>query len=113
MDIHNIPITTPIPEYYMHKGKPRKIRRARATGEMVKPIVTKRIAKVHVEASTQAAILELPFEEGFFKFIPCDRKKATAIQRWLYSINKNNAAGRVYATRYNVISVGLLTWRMA
>lgn len=70
-------------------------------------------AKIHIEEGIFESIASLPFEEGYFRTIPCDRKKATYIQQRLYSINKDNVAGWVYATRYNTIQSHLLVWRMA
>ena len=83
-------------------------------GDAVTPTDLKKTRKVKivVEESILAIIESIPFEEGAFRFIQCDRKKATVIQQRLYSINHNNAGGRVYATRYNSVKGGLLVWRM-
>ena len=70
-------------------------------------------SKTTIEPSTQSSIMTLPYTEGSFRFVQCPRKKATSIQQWLYSVNKNNAAGRVYATRYDYKRGGLMIWRMA
>ena len=76
-----------------------------------KPV--KKITSNIVDAATQDAVMTLPFIEGSFRAISCSREKATAIQRWIYKVNKDNAAGRVIATRYNYHTGTLVYWRMA
>ena len=78
-----------------------------------KKVVTKRAVKQTIDPSTQSSIMTLPYTEGSFRFIKCSRRKANGLQKWLYSVNKNNAGGRVYATRYNYKEGGLMVWRMS
>lgn len=63
--------------------------------------------------STQLIVMNLPLHMDTFERISCSREKATWHQKNLYRINKDNAAGRVYASRYNYSAGELLIWRMA
>jgi hypothetical protein len=73
---------------------------------------TKRQPKVAVEETIQQSITSIPFVEGAFRFIRCDRKKATSIQKYCYTLNKDNMAGWHFATRYDYKGGGLIVYRM-
>lgn len=64
------------------------------------------------DAEVQAHIMALPYEEGNFTFIRCSRKKATNHQKWIYGVNKENAAGRRYFTRYDAYEGILMVGRL-
>ena len=61
----------------------------------------------------EASLMELPYAEGSFRYVQCSRAKATNIQKWIYTVNKDNAGGRHYATRYNSREGLLMIWRMS
>lgn len=78
------------------------------------PTVAKTVTPRHqIDVDVEGLIKDLPYIEDVFRIIPCSRQKASAIQRRLYALNKDNAAGIVYATRYNYQKNHLLMWRMA
>jgi hypothetical protein len=66
-----------------------------------------------VNEALKGSILSLGFDLGMFQFRTATRKQATQIQHWLYGVNKENAGGRRYATRYNAEKGELMIWRMA
>lgn len=73
----------------------------------------RKTAKTEAATSTQLIVMNLPLHMDTFTRISCSREKATWHQRNLYSINRDNAAGRHYATRYDWKQGELLVWRMA